>query len=330
MNPRHNVAVTTTDARLQETGIQDAAQAVSLAVSQSGARRTWSFGRSHADARFRVASLTKPFTATAAVLAARRAGVSLDTPVLEMLPTLGPDWRADRTITVSHLLAQVSGLSGRVTADEVAALGDGDDVGLAVARLVGRAGSIAPPGTRWSYDNGNYFLAGAVVAALCGMPYEQALSELVLRPWGLDGTGFEPPDQLIIGIRDGSELPPPAYPRGRRPSGGLCSTSVDLLTFGEGLLADDDLTEQVARIRTPAEGMRYGFGWALGPSGQMYLNGRLPGYRTALLVIPEHRFVAVALTNDEDALPAAAEALSVLQADLTGDHLGEAINDFAA
>ena len=96
----------------------------------------------------------------------------------------------------------------------------------------------------------------------------------------------------------------PTYPRGRRPSGGLCSSAADLPSFGERVLADDALTAQVARIRTPPGGMEYGLGWAIGPSGQLYLNGRLPGYRSALLAIPQEHCVAVALTNDEDAFAA--------------------------
>ncbi|MGW4942385.1 hypothetical protein ACWEOZ_12460 [Actinoplanes sp. NPDC004185] len=76
--------------------------------------------------------------------------------------------------------------------------------------------------------------------------------------------------------------------------------------------------------------MRYGLGWALGPSGQMYLDGRLPGYRAALLMLPDHEFVAVALADDEQALPALARTLDDLQRPLTGDHLADAIEAFAA
>jgi hypothetical protein len=76
--------------------------------------------------------------------------------------------------------------------------------------------------------------------------------------------------------------------------------------------------------------MPYGLGWALGPSGQMYLNGRLPGYRAAMLLLPDKDFAAVVLTNQQQALPAAARALSDLQQPLTGDDLAAAIDAFAA
>jgi hypothetical protein len=76
--------------------------------------------------------------------------------------------------------------------------------------------------------------------------------------------------------------------------------------------------------------MAYGLGWALGPTGQMYLNGRLPGYRAAMVMIPDKEYVSVLLTNQQRALPAAARVLSDMQQPLTGDDLATAIDCFAA
>jgi D-alanyl-D-alanine carboxypeptidase len=76
--------------------------------------------------------------------------------------------------------------------------------------------------------------------------------------------------------------------------------------------------------------MSYGLGWAIGPSGQMYLNGRLSGYRTAVLLIPDHRYASVALANRTDALPEIARLLSDFQYPLTGDDLATEIDAFAA
>ena len=136
-----------TDAELRRTGIHEAARSVALGLSHDGNRRAWSFGRDRprAASRFRIASLTKPFTAAATV-------------------PRGPRGRG----------------------------------------LLGAArGGCAEPGKRWSYDNGNYFVAGAVLAELAGTTYEQALTEFVLQPWALDDTGFESSDDLVIGVREG-------------------------------------------------------------------------------------------------------------------------------
>lgn len=288
-------------------------------------------GTASGDTSFRIASLTKPLTAAAAVLATQRAGVRLDTPVRDVLPELQGDWVADKHLTIAEVLSQTSGLAATLTAEDILQLGDDNRVSAEAARLVVRAGNARPPGRRWEYYNGDYFLAGAVIAALTHMTYEDALDHLILRPWGLTATSFVQPVNLARGVDQDRPVTVSGYPRGRRPSGGLCSTAADLITFGEHLIDDADLLAQTWTARTcPDDPVRYGLGWAIGPSGQMYLNGRLPGYRTALILVPDQNLVAVALAADSNALPAVSRILSDLQRDLTGDDLTEEINTFAA
>lgn len=192
-------------------------------------------------------------------------------------------------------------------------------------------GSVRPPVRQWEYYNGNYFLAGAVIEKLTGLSYEAALHELVLAPYGLTATGFLADTSLVPGVVATTTLKEERYPRGRRPSGGLISTVDDLLTFVGHLISDERLMREIATPQTSQEDpMRYGLGWAIGPSGQMYLNGRLPGYRAAMLVLPEQAFAAVALAARDDALPAIAGWLSDTQRPLTSEGLANAINDFAA
>jgi CubicO group peptidase (beta-lactamase class C family) len=311
--------------------LRSAARCAVVGSSVGGVRRQVSVGSGGIDTPFRIASLTKPFTAVGTVLAARRHGVGLDLPVLDVLPGLRGDWAADRRLTIGEILSQTSGLAATVTAADVLRLGGSDAVALEAARLVVRAGSARQPGVRWEYYNGNYFLAGAVIAALTGVGYEDALDDLVVGPWGLRSTSFRPPTDLVPGVEHGRPVPSSPYPRGRRPSGGLCSTAGDLLTFGEHLLDHPDLLAQVRTAWTrPDDAMRYGLGWAIGPSGQLYLNGRLPGYRTALVLVPDHHLVAVGLAADSEALPALAGILNAVQHGLTGDDLAEAIDAFAA
>jgi D-alanyl-D-alanine carboxypeptidase len=294
-------------------------------LSVAGARKVTTVGVG-ADACFRIASLTKPFTSAALVLALRAHHIALSTPVIALLPGLAPDWRADRGLTVEQILGQVSGLRESVDAAAVAAIGLEE-----AARLVVRAGNDRPPGAAWSYYNGNYFLAGAVLAAVTGSAYETALSAHLLEPWHLRRTGFDTPSDPVAGWDGATELPRADYPRARRPSGGLWSCGPDLLTLGERLIGDPALLAEIRRPRTrPGDPMTYGLGWALGPSGQMYLNGRLPGYRAAMLLVPDRAHVSVLLTNQQHALPAVARFLSDRQQPLTGDDLATDIDRFAA
>ncbi|SDK24638.1 CubicO group peptidase, beta-lactamase class C family [Nocardioides sp. YR527] len=299
-----------------------------IAVSRAGHRQIAEQGAATAETPFRIASLTKPLTAIATVLAAEAAGVDLETPVVDLGASSSV---ADPGLTVSHLLAQTSGLAPVVTGEAVAALGDGEDALGKAARLVLGAGQVRRPGDRWEYYNGNYFVAGALLASLSGDRYESALDDLLLRPWGLTRTTFAVPEDLIPGSECGRTLPVTGYPRGRRPSGGLCATASDLLTVGERLLARPRLLEVLRTVRTRREDpMRYGFGWAIGRSGQMYLNGRLPGYRAAWLIVPDHDLVVAGLAAGSEALPALARILSEQQASLTGDEIADDIDAFAA
>ncbi|MCT9114324.1 beta-lactamase family protein [Streptomyces mirabilis] len=118
------------------------------------------------DSCLRIASLTKAFTCTALVKTMRDNSISLDTSVIELLPDLAPDWRADVRLTVEQKLGQVSELRQSVDSTALAPLGDGPHALQEAARLVVGTGNEHEPGTRWSYYNGNYILAGAVLAAL--------------------------------------------------------------------------------------------------------------------------------------------------------------------
>lgn len=280
---------------------------------------------------FRIASLTKMFTAAATVLAFAERAIPLSTPAIELLPSLKPDWRADLAISVEQLLGQVAGLRESVDGAAVAALGDGPDALIEGARLVVQAGNERAPGERWSYYNGNYFLVGAILASVTGASYEDALAGMLLHPWGLTRTGFETPAAAVEGWDGRTSLPVEAYPRGRRPSGGLWSCADDLLGFAERSLGHALLVDETRRPRTRADDpVSYGLGWAIGPSGQMYLNGRLSGYRAAALLIPDHCCAGIALANHTDALPELARLLSDLQQPLTGDDLAAQIDAFAA
>jgi D-alanyl-D-alanine carboxypeptidase len=304
------------------------------AGTSHGGSRSFAAGRAApvtGTSSYRLASLTKSFTSAAVVMALRDRGIPLSTPAIDLLPHLAAEWNAERAITVEQLLGQVAGLREAVSGAAVAALGDGPDVVHDAARLVVRAGSERAPGERWSYYNGNYFLGGAILSAVTGAGYDDALAATILRPWNLARTVFATPAEPVNGWDGQTPLPVETYPRGRRPSGGLWSCVDDVLTFAERLLDLAPLLDETRRPRTRADDpMTYGLAWAIGPSGQMYLNGRLDGYRTAILLVPDHGYASVALANQTQALPEIARLLSDLQLPLTGDDLAAGIDAFAA
>ena len=194
---------------------------------------------------FRIASMTKSFTA-AAILALRDDGaVRLDDPAVAYVPELAglPPATADSApVTIRNLLTMTAGFP----ADDP--WGDRQQ-GLPLAEFTALLGSGGlrfawAPGTRFEYSNLGYAILGLVIAAVSGRPYPEFVTQRLLRPLGMTSTGFEAPgfpaDRLARGYqRSGDqwdELEPD--PCGAfAPMGGIFSCVADLARWVSGLAA---------------------------------------------------------------------------------------------
>lgn len=144
------------------------------------------------DTRLLWFSMTKIATATA-VVALRDTGLlDLDRPAAELVPELGRI-RGARTVTVRQLLRHTSGLPDPLPLRWVrpahAAARPADE--FLAARLASVRRLRTTPGTRASYSNLGYLVLGAVVTTTAGLTFPEALTELVLRPLGMDATRFD-------------------------------------------------------------------------------------------------------------------------------------------
>jgi CubicO group peptidase (beta-lactamase class C family) len=276
------------------------------------------------DTIYDVASLTKMFTATAALRLSDAGKLDLAAPIARYLPA----FRAPNVL-IRHLLTHTSGLNIR----------------LSTLRHAGRAGMldaihqttpIHPPGSTVAYTNVNALLLGEVVACLHGMPLDAALSELVLAPLGLHDSLFCPPPALLWRIapteRDeewrgalvhGSVHDESAHALGGVAGhAGLFSTAADVSRFCRAWLdAIADLPAQPAiGNRQPALFLRSntarlalsnhtaglhaacGLGWMLDrpnfmgatPTGSF---GHTGFTGPAMIVVPEQRLIVVLLSN---------------------------------
>ncbi len=268
------------------------------------------------DTVFRLSSTTKPVIAAAAMALLDDGLLELDQPVDDLLPELA-DRRvlvdasdaaagtvaAGRSITVRDVLTFRLGLGLDFTAPwpspTVTALGE---AGLPVGppapqaapppdewlRLLGAVPLAHQPGERWLYHVGASVL-GVLIARAAGRPLPEVLAERVLRPLGMDGTGFGVPpsarDRLVphwtppgpdgrrevYDAADGQWARPPAFPDG---GDGLVSTVDDLSAFARMLQTGGRspdggpvLTEESVRAMTteqvgPVDDE--GGGWGLG------------------------------------------------------------------
>jgi CubicO group peptidase (beta-lactamase class C family) len=193
---------------------------------------------------FRIASMTKSFTA-AAILALRDDGaLALDDPAEQYVPELRglrPATADSPRISIRHLLTMTAGFP---TDDPWGDRQQGLPPGEFAEFLRGGVSFAWAPGTRFEYANLGYAILGRVVAAAAGTGYLDFVRERLLGPLGMFQTGFEAAEfhqaQLAAGYRrDGggwAELVPD--PSGAfAPMGGIFSTVGDLARWVSGFTA---------------------------------------------------------------------------------------------
>jgi CubicO group peptidase (beta-lactamase class C family) len=273
-----------------------------------------------ADTIFQLASISKAFTATALLGLVDEGLLDLDTPVSVYLPDLVlSDSRARQAITLRHLLSHTSGLYGDYFAD----FGLGDDV---LERAVASFGTVAQrtaPGALWAYANSGYVLAGALLARVCGTPFEAAMRARLLVPLGLTRACYFAHEAVAYPVAVGHQRSvAPAHslavvrryaiPRVGAPAGGLLASVNDLLRFarlhlGGGTLDGAHLLrpETVALMQqpqTPAANFAdaWGLGWDIRRLDGVAVIGHAGGsngFSTRLTLVPE-RGVAVAILSN--------------------------------
>jgi hypothetical protein len=153
-----------------------------------------------------------------------------------------------------HLLAHTGGWRG----DYFDVVGPGDD---ALAEMVGRLillEQLTPLGTVWSYNNAGFYIAGRAIEVIAGMPFEQALKELVLDPLGLERSFFFAEDVLthrfVVGHdRSGAVARPWGIGRPAAPAGGLVASVNELLGYARLVFGETDVLrpESLAALREP-------------------------------------------------------------------------------
>lgn len=230
-----------------------------------------------ADTRFRVASLTKSFTATAVLQLVEERHVDLDQPVKRYLPEFTTaDPRSD-AITVRQLLNQSTGLTdGTLRFDQYA---EGPRTAKdAVANL--RSSKLAyDPGGDWDYCNPNYWVAARLVEVVSGETFPDYLQRHIFNPLGLTSTTHhDVPAEANNVATTHSYAFGHAVHVGDAPgfaggAGGVVTTAADLGTWllfqgghrvpgQQGHVLGSDLLDEMHRRQSP--GRQYSTGYALG------------------------------------------------------------------
>ena len=303
---------------------------------------------------YRIASMTKSFTAATVLALCDDGLLHLDDPIA----SLAPEFAAIRhpapdapEITVRHLLSMTAGLAtDDAWADRHLDFTDAD-----LDNVYTRGATFAvKTGTEFEYSNLGYAMLGRIIHRVTGQRPQEVTSERVLRPLALLNTTWTPPTDTpwapAFRVQDGVNLPepPPLGDGGLAPMGGLWSNLNDLATWTNWLSeafsgGGEDATivrrasrRQMQTTQTyrfldhrPASGPEaasvaisegYGFGLCVDHDDRhglvIHHTGGLPGYGSNMRWLPARGLAIIALAN---VTYARMEALTMRLLDRLGD-----------
>ncbi|NKE56734.1 beta-lactamase family protein [Lentzea sp. PSKA42] len=255
------------------------------------------------DGRFRVGSITKTFVSTVTLQLAGEGKVDLDAPVVRYLPGL-----IDNRITVRQVLQHTSGLYNYTNAlplnpDEFEKIRYKHWSPQELLAISTSKPLDFEPGTKWSYSNTNYIVAGLLIEKLTGKPYEKAVEQRILKPLRLNDTEVPGDNPNIKGPHAHGYWTANGKPSDItriNPSvawaaGEMISTTRDLDTFIVALTSGKLLkpAQQQELAKTTAVSPDYGLGLSVQtlPCGTKVVGhgGGIPGYSSDLITTPDNK-----------------------------------------
>ena len=267
---------------------------------------------------YRLASLTKQFTAMAVMILAGRGRLSLTSRLTDFFPDF-PVY--GRQINVRHLLNHTSGLiayENLIPAGTTVPLKDRDVLRL----LKSQDHTYFTPGTRYRYSNSGYAVLAMIVEAVSGISFAEFLRRNIFDPLQMTGTvAYEQGVSTVSHRAYGYSQRGGRFVRTDQSltssvlgDGGIYSSVEDLYKWDQALyttrlVSMEMLTEAFTpRVSTGEADTGYGYGWFISNRRGLrtvWHYGDTIGFRSAIERVPAERLTVIVLVNRSEADPTA-------------------------
>lgn len=265
------------------------------------------------ETNYRLASVSKQFTAASILLLKQDGKLRLEDPVRKWLPELPA---SDAKITLLNLLTHTSGLidyEDLVPRERKTQLDDNDVLKM----IASQQRLYFEPGSAHRYSNGGFVLLGLIVQRVSGMDLADFMKKHIFQPLGMEHT-------LMYEHGHGPEVANRAYgyseadgkwtrtdqsiTSATRGDGGIYSSVDDLGKWDAALYTDKLLNAESRKLAfTPTDPLAdpdvdYGFGWRL--SGDtVWHSGESIGFRNVIVRWPKQHLTVIVLSNRNDYQP---------------------------
>ncbi|CAM4459684.1 serine hydrolase [Corallococcus exiguus] len=264
------------------------------------------------DTKFRIASVTKQFTAMVILQLVSEGKLKLDDTLVSALP----DYRKDTgsRITLTHLLNHTSGIPNYTNAADFFSKVSRNPYAVADFVKQFASGDLEfEPGSRFAYSNSGYFLLGAIIERVTGKTYAQAVQERIFTPLGMKDSGYDVYATVLPKRASGHELTPDGYVHAGYldmslpyAAGSLYSTVEDLYRWDRALYENKLLPEALKQKMFTPGLENYGFGLTMDPlplnDGKTVLatighSGGINGFSSRIYRVPVGKEVVILLDN---------------------------------
>ena len=267
------------------------------------------------DTCFRIASLTKQFTAVAVMQLVEEGKLSLDDTIDKYFPS----YKYGKKITVKNLLTMTAGIKDYINKD-----GDTNTYAYNVSQLeykVSAENSAKKnkkavmdwildqelnfePDEKYMYSNSAYFLLGDIIEQVSETSYEKYIKENILKPSGMMNTGFEGTDKLAVGYQDIYDNAWTLYPGVGYSATSLISNVPDLLKWVDALCTNKLVSEETFKEMTTPYKDNYGYGFVVSEeSNAVSHTGKIDKYNAALVFTKDENQIYIALSNYSNSSP---------------------------
>jgi len=268
-----------------------------------------------ADTKFRLASITKQFTALLIMQLVEQGKLALDVPISTYLPEY-PKESAGQ-ITIHNLLTHTSGIPNYTSFPNYREVMRRPNSVEDLVHLFADSTLLFAPGERHEYSNSAYVLLGKIIEKTTGKSYEAALQDHIFTPLNMEDSGHDYSSKILKKRAAGY------YVNGRTfinasyidmstaySAGGIYSTVEDLYRWDRALYKEGLVTKTFRDLMFEKHSqlgrMHYGYGWELGQmpmgnSGERIAanshSGGINGFNTLITRIPSSKCLIVLLSN---------------------------------
>lgn len=257
---------------------------------------------------FHIASMSMQFTSAAILRLIDQNRLGLETRVSEIVPEV----RGADAITVRHLLEERSGLSDINSRADYAAILQRHQTPATLVATIASDSLLFPPGTRYVHEEHSAFnLLALIIEKRTGLPFAQAMRQLVFRPAGMSHTGADD-DAVPAGIalavghdpKGVAALTPtsPIHWSAKSGNASVYSTAQDEARWVRLLVHGHFLSAASRAAVLDSSGSAVGYGWFRRPNKRFgeftySMNGRAPGFASFVTYLPREDLTVIALSN---------------------------------